>query len=212
MSKDRHCDCVFLELCNICCDKAEHVFNSQTDECLLFSNEDVENAMDKMKSGKAPDEYGLSAEHFKPDRQCLTPIITNIFNQTMKEKSVPASFKTGIITPVLKKVKDAKRLENYRGRTVSGSFSKLFEYTLLCKLNPDQSCQQFGFTEGLSPIMAGPLVSEAKAEAQHMGTKGLYLATLDSQKAFNVVHKIILFDKLSAKGVHKDIWLIVKNL
>ena len=70
--------------------------------------------MDKMKSGKAPDEYGLSAEHFKPARQCLTPIITNIFNQIMKEKSVPAIFKTGIITLVLKKVKDAKRLEKYR--------------------------------------------------------------------------------------------------
>ena len=60
--------------------------------------------------------------------------------------------------------------------------------------------------------MAGLLVSEAKAEAQHTGTKGLYLATLDSQRDFDVVHHTILFDKLSAKGVHKDIWLIVKNL
>ena len=60
--------------------------------------------------------------------------------------------------------------------------------------------------------MAGPLVSEAKAEAQHMGTKGLYLAALDSQKAFDIIQHTILFDKLSAKGVHKDIWLIVKNL
>ena len=25
MPKDRHCDCVFLELCNIRCDKAERV-------------------------------------------------------------------------------------------------------------------------------------------------------------------------------------------
>ena len=59
--------------------------------------------------------------------------------------------------------------------------------------------------------MAGILVSETKDEAQHMGTEGLYLATLESQKAFEVVHHTILFDKLSTKSVHKDIWLIVKK-
>ena len=165
-----------------------------------------------MNTGKSPDEYGLTAEHFKSAKNLLTPIITKVFNQILKEKAVPTSFKTGIITPVLKKGKDAKRMENYRGITVSGSFSKLFEYTVLNKLDLDQSSQQFGFTEGLSPIMAGLLVSEAKAEAQHIGTEGLYLATLDSQKAFDVVHHSILFDKLAAKGVTKDIWQIVKNL
>ena len=59
--------------------------------------------------------------------------------------------------------------------------------------------------------MAGLLVCEMKAEAQHMGTEGLYLAILDSQNAFDVVHHTILFDKLSTKSVHKDIWLIVKK-
>ena len=77
---------------------------------------------------------------------------------------------------------------------------------MLNKQDLDQLSQQFGFTEGLSPFMAGLLVSEAKAEAQHMGTEGLYLATLDSQKAFDVVHHSILFDTLAAKGVNKDIW------
>ena len=79
MPKDRNYDSVFLELCNIRCDEAESDFNSQTNECLLFGNEDVENAMDKMNSGKAPDEYGLSAELFKPAKQFLTPIKTSIF-------------------------------------------------------------------------------------------------------------------------------------
>ena len=101
MPKDKNYDSMFLELCNKRCDDAESGFNSQTDEFLLFIKENIENAMKKMNSGKAPDEYGLSAELFKLAKQFLTPIITNIFNQIMKEKS--ASFKTGIITHVFKK-------------------------------------------------------------------------------------------------------------
>ena len=42
-----------------------------------------------------------------------------------------------------------------------------------------QSCQQLNFTEGLSAIMLGLLVSEAKAETQHIGTEGLLLAMID---------------------------------
>ena len=60
--------------------------------------------------------------------------------------------------------------------------------------------------------MAGLLVSEVKAEVQFSSSEGLLLAALDSQKAFDVVHHAILLEKLAQKGVHKDIWLIVKNL
>ena len=49
---------------------------------------------------------------------------------------------------------------------MSPTFGKLFEYSILGKLN----LQQFGFTSGLSPVMAGLLVSEAKAEAIQNGT------------------------------------------
>ena len=74
-------------------------------------------------------------------------------------------------------------MENYRGVAVSaGVFSKLIEYPLLSKMDITQSCQQLGLTECLSPIMAGLLVSEPKAEAQRIGTEGLLLATLDSQR------------------------------
>ena len=54
---------------------------------------------------------------------------------------------------------------NYRGITVSSTFRKLFEYSLLSKLNLPQSDHQFGFTSGLSPVMAGLLVNETKSEA-----------------------------------------------
>ena len=49
---------------------------------------------------------------------------------------------------------------------MSATFGKLFEYTILNKMNIVQSGHQFGFTKGLSPNMAALLISEAKAEAR----------------------------------------------
>ena len=62
-----------------------------------------------------------------------------------------------------------------------------------------------------SPVMAGSLVSEAKAEAIQ-NRHPLFLATLDSQKAFEVVHHMILLDKLMETSLFRDIWIIIKNL
>ena len=110
--------------------------------------------------------------------------------------------------PVLKKGKYSNMLENYRGITVTATFGKLFEYALLDKLKFAQSELQFGFTEGLSPAMAGLLVCEAKADSQDNKTHS-YVATLDSQKAFDVVHHTILLDKLIQTNIHDASWLVI---
>ena len=110
--------------------------------------------------------------------------------------TIPDIFKTGILTPVHKKKKDPTLTTNYRGITVTSVLGKIFEYALLEKmpdLNANQTELQFGFTTGLSPIMAALIVSEGILHAKQQN-KNLFLATLDSQKAFDVVHHMILLD------------------
>ena len=209
--KDMNYDSVFLELCNLRCENFESECNTNSETELTVLESEVGPAIDKLNNGKATDEYGLSSEHFKAAKPVIVPVLTRLFNKILKEKNIPESFKTGIITPVLKKGKDPKEMGNYRGITVSSVFGKLFEYAILSKMDLPQSDHQFGFTSGLSPIMAGLLVSEAKAEAIQ-NKQPLFLATIDSQKAFDVVHHKILLDKLSQTCIHKDIWIIIKNL
>ena len=144
----------------------------------------------------------------------LVDEITAIFNQILQSKTVSDAFKSGILTPVLKKSKDPTVLDNYRGITVTPIISKLFESVLLPRLSEtfEQSPLQFGFTKGLSPVMAALIVSEARAEAKLNTCKPLFLVTLDSQKAFDVVNHTILLDKLYETGIHPALWTIVKDL
>jgi hypothetical protein len=45
----------------------------------------------------------------------IIPYATKIFNQILKKKTILDIFKTGILTPVLKKLKDATQMDNYQG-------------------------------------------------------------------------------------------------
>ncbi|CAC5399289.1 unnamed protein product [Mytilus coruscus] len=68
----------------------------------------------------------------------------------------------------------------------------------MTELNNNQSELQFKITKGLSPIMAALLVSERIVHAKQQNMT-MFLATLDSQKAFDVVHHMILLENCSMK-------------
>ena len=115
---------------------------------------------------------------------------------------------------MLKKAKDPTNLDDYRGITVTPNIWKLFESVLLPRLSQsfDQSSLQFGFTKGLSPVMSALIVSEARAEVKMNSCAPLFLVTLDSRKAFDVVNHIIMLHKLYEAGIHPAIWTITKDL
>ena len=74
----------------------------------------------------------------------------------------------------------------------------------------NQSEMQFGFTPGLSPNMAALIVSEVCAETS--ARKPLFITTLDSQKAFDVVNRKILLDKLYNLGMELEIWNLIYKM
>ena len=70
---------------------------------------------------------------------------------------------------------------------------------------------QRGFTEGVSLLYAGLLISEAFCEAYDNQTK-LLLQTMDAEKAFDIVWHDSLLGKLFNDGMSGDLWLMVKSL
>ena len=175
---------------------------------------EVQDSVRSLNANKAPDEFGLVSEHLKYGLKPLLPLLVNIYNEIITSGIIPANFKSGIIHPIHKKGKDPTSMDNYRGMTVTSVFGKLFEILLLTRmtdLNHNQSDLQYGFTKGLTPTMASLILSEAEADKK-MRKQSLYIATLDTQKAFDVVDHTILLNKLYEEGINQKIWLIVQEL
>ena len=147
----------------------EEITNQYPDELVLFDEDDVLKAIKSHNSGKAADEMELTAEYLKCSDRVVLPMIVQIFNDMLTSKKVPDSFKSGIINPIHKKGKDPRLPENYRGITISSILDKLFETVILSRLhqlNSDQSDLQYGFTKGLYPSMASPVLSEAVLDSR----------------------------------------------
>ena len=168
-----------------------------------------------MKRGKAADYAGITAEHFLNAMEEVAPYLTMIVNAILQKREIPPSLKTGILTPILKKGKDKTLPTSYRGITVTPLVGKIIEAIIKEYiepiLRPTQHPMQRGFTENTSPLMAALLITEAINDLRDRG-EGLYLATLDAEKAFDVVWHASLLRKLFIDGIQGDSWLLIKSL
>ncbi|CAC5412818.1 unnamed protein product [Mytilus coruscus] len=132
--KDNNYDNSFLELSTVRTNAIDLIYDNMNIDLEPLSETEIIEAIGKLNTGKATDEFGIPAEHLKTARSILLPIFTSIFNQIIATKQIPLFFKTGITNPVLKKLKDPTLVESYRGITVTSTSTKLFEYVLLPRL------------------------------------------------------------------------------
>jgi hypothetical protein len=101
--------------------------------------------------------------------------------------------------------------DSYRGITVGFIIGKVFERILADHQEAllQQSPLQSGFTSGSSPLFASIIKTEAIAfsDAAHP----LFVATLDAQKAFDVVDHNILLPKIFNTGLCGRLWNVKKD-
>ncbi|VDH93589.1 Hypothetical predicted protein [Mytilus galloprovincialis] len=99
-----------------------------------YTEKEVKQAKEYLNTGKSADEHGICAEHLKYAQHTVVPVLTKIFNKILQERKVPVDFKSGILTPVLKKEKNPSLVNSYRGIIVTPVLSKLHEFCILGKL------------------------------------------------------------------------------
>ncbi|CAG2235498.1 unnamed protein product [Mytilus edulis] len=97
--KDNGYDLEFLDLCNIRHNIFDELCKQNSDEP-QFSSQNICDAIKQLHSGKATDELGLAAEHFKNSPTTVTHFLTNCFNNIFINHHIPDIFKSGIVTPI----------------------------------------------------------------------------------------------------------------
>ncbi|VDI19758.1 Hypothetical predicted protein [Mytilus galloprovincialis] len=174
--------------------------------------DEVKSAIYKLNNNKSSDEYGICAEHLKLASSTIFNVLSVLFNAIIEHCYIPLQFLSGIITPVHKKGKDATDFGSYRGITVSYTIGKVFEHVILDRIEDrlplDQSSLQFGFTKHISILLAALLINECIVEAKEFNLP-LFIAFLDSQRAFDVVDHPSLKCKLFLNGICCKIWNVI---
>jgi hypothetical protein len=162
-----------------------------------------------LKSNKAADLYGITAEHLKLASNKIVTVITAITNKVLEKQTLPSQFRVGKVVPVLKKNKPATDPNGHRRITINSIISKVAEKEIVARskhtMTASQHKLQFGFTENCSPSHCAFIISEAIAEAKDVG-KPLYITMMDARKAFDVVWQQSALVSLHEQGVTGAQW------
>ena len=175
---------------------------------------EISKAIDQLKKKKAKDENNLVAEHLHHGGPNLTRFLTNLINRIIDTKEIPEAIKGGILHPIHKKGKLINIAGNHRGISIISIICKVLDLIMLAHQTaaiPTDKCDlQFSFTKGRSPNQATIILSELLAEAKE-AKKPLLVATLDIQKAFDVISHPHLLRKLYVGGLPGRWWLLKEN-
>ena len=143
-------------------------------------------------------------------------VITWLMNSFIEMESIPQKYKYGLLVPIPKQNKDHTIKDNNRGITLLTVLYKLFESMLLqresCWLRDPavtNDLQGAGQEKG-SCLHTSMLVQEAIAHNVNKGNT-VYVAFLDTRKAFDTVWINGMLYQLHKAGVSMKTWRLIKD-
>ena len=164
----------------------------------------------KLKSGKSTNSF-LKAEHILNGSPKLIVHLHLLFNALIQHGYVPTDFLKGTITPTVKDNDgDLNMTDNYRGITLCGTFSHIFENALRLKFGSFLSSDElrFGFKSNHSTSHAAFTL---KTCVEHFLERGsnVFVSYLDFTKAFDQISHYGFFFKLMERRVPLCFLLVI---
>nr|VZI36934.1 unnamed protein product [Spirometra erinaceieuropaei] len=195
----------------------EHHLNFDTQPTSLFamrspSEEEVANAIRKLRNNKAPGEDGIPAEIFKSCVDTLAPWLHEVIERAWRDEVVPDDWGLGILVPILKKG-DKTRCENYRGISLIDVAAKIFAIVLLGRFQAVRDSRtrpnQAGFRAGRG--CADQIFTLRRIlEFRHSYQQPTAVCFVDFSAAFDSVHRESLWRIMALDGVPAKIIAMIK--
>jgi hypothetical protein len=171
----------------------------------VITLDEVTTAISTLKRDKSSGTDKVIGDMFIDAADLLAPVMTDLFNYMYDNNVFPDTWSSGIIVPIPKKGNHTD-VNNYRGITITSAFSKIFSIVLNTRLrvwaegNDVFNEAQFGFRCNKSTtdsiFILHSIISAALGQK-----KKLYCAFVDFKKAFDLVERSYIWQKLIEIGV-----------
>ena len=200
-------------------DELKHLENNPifNELSFTFTEEEILNAISKLKLGKAPGPDSISSEIIKATTPIITPILVKLFNYIMSNGTYPKLWSIGLITPLLKKGSPFIT-DNYRGITVTSSLGKVFGIVMnsrletFCVKHSIIDDRQASHKKG-ARTSDNVFIIRSLFEKYCIEKKGkLFTCFVDFRKAFDSIWHQALFLKLQKQQIGGPFYNILKNM
>ena len=178
--------------------------------------EEVQYVVKKMKSGKAPGEDGITAELLKGVNMECVRALWQMCKECFETEDVPEEWARGLVVPI-PKAGDSRRIENYRGISLMSLVGKVFVAVLNARMKAWMEKkkvvveEQAGFREGHAAVEQVYVLAEV-VQRQKRRKKPWYLAFLDIKRAYDVVWREGLWERLWQCGMRGRMWRVIQRL
>ena len=204
-----------MPLSNLCREATEDNSNDEINS--FFTNEEISDALKKLKNNKASGLDMMKNEFLKSSGRKMIPLFTKLFNLILYSEMTPDEWVTGIIKPIFKHKGSQSDPNNYRGITILSCFGKLFTSVINNRLNKffnnhnTIGPEQAGFRAGHSAL-DHVFTLHCLIDLYLAKRKRLFCLFVDYEKAFDRINRAFLWQKLINSGVKGRILSTIKNM
>jgi len=182
-----------------------------------FEEEELKNAMIKLRNGKATGADNIHAEFLRYGGSQLQRALQILFNEILRYEVWPQRWCLGLICPIYKHAGSEADLDNYRPITLLSIVSKLFETLLNTRLmewaekNRILCDEQGGFRTKRGCADQLFILKEVWSSRREQ-KQPTYSAFLDVKSAYDRVWRTGLWYRLFECGVRGKLWRMIRAM